>query len=166
MFAPSDEPFELPRWPEILPALDMPVTLVVESLQVRRLSIIGEGKPRLRIERADGRFTLGDGMLDLPELRIDSDRGPMRFAGFYRPRDNYRTQMRGDAELRLDPNSAPNRVSLLATGHLDDFRLQLRDPGAGAVVGGVALARRQRNTALEFRCEERTFAPAGVRFRR
>ena len=54
-----------------LPALDMPVTLVVESLQVRRLSIIGEGKPRLRIERADGRFTLGDGMLDLPELRID-----------------------------------------------------------------------------------------------
>ena len=126
VLAPSDEPFELPRWPDILPALDMPVTLVVESLQVRRLSIIGEGKPRLRIERADGRFTLGDGMLDLPELRIDSDRGPMRFAGFYRPHDNYRTQLRGDAELRLDPNSAPSRVSVLAAGHLDDFRLQLQ----------------------------------------
>lgn len=124
--APSDEPFELPRWPEVLPALDMPVTLVVESLQVQRLSIIDEGKPWLRVARADGRFTLGDGLLDLPELRIASDRGPMRFAGFYQPRDNYRTQLRGDAELRLDANSPPSRVSVVASGHLNDFRLQLQ----------------------------------------
>lgn len=124
--APSDEPFELPRWPEVLPALDMPVTLAVESLQVRRLSVIDEGRPWLRVNNANGRFTLANGALDLPELRIDSDRGPMRFAGFYRPRDNYRTQMRGEAELRLDANSAPNRVTATAAGHLDDFRLQLQ----------------------------------------
>lgn len=124
--APSDEPFELPRWPEVLPALDMPVTLAVESIQVRRLSIIDEGTPWWRIDRADGRFTLADGSLDLPELRIASDRGPMRFAGFYQPRDNYRTQLRGDAELRLDANSAPSRVTMTAAGDLDDFRLQLQ----------------------------------------
>lgn len=118
-----DEPFEWPRWPEVLPALDLPFELAVAQLQVRRLQVASATGPLLAISRADGAVTIGPGRLSATQLSVASDRGHLQLELDYRPRDNYRTTL--DARLRFPALAGQPAASARAIGKgdLDDFVL-------------------------------------------
>ena len=99
---PRDEaPFQWPRWPEVLPTLDLPFTVAVARLRVRGLQVVDATGPLLAIQRADGAVAIGPGQLSATDLRVASDRGSLQLALDYRVRDNYRTK--AEAHLRFPP---------------------------------------------------------------
>jgi len=59
----DDSPFELPRWPEVLPTLDMPVKITVQDLRVRDLRVV-------RVLPGDGEV---GGAVEASALRAGAD---------------------------------------------------------------------------------------------
>lgn len=124
VLAPA-KPLELPRWPDLLPALDWPITVAVAKLQVRDLRLRQDGQQLASIARIDGGLTVGKGALQLRDIRLASDRGDLRLAGDYRPRDNFRTSLAGRLVFPAKAGSRPATATLSAKGDLDDFLLAL-----------------------------------------
>ncbi|HMB57687.1 MAG TPA: translocation/assembly module TamB domain-containing protein [Arenimonas sp.] len=120
----NDKPFELPRWPDILPKLDLPLTVTVTKLSLNDLQVSRAGQSLIHIDSVDAAGSVGVGALDLDHLDLASDRGSLHLTGTYAPRDHFRTQLAGDALLTVVGGS-PTRAVLKASGDLDDFRLAL-----------------------------------------
>ena len=118
-------PLELPRWPALLPTLDMPLTVAVTQLQVRDLQVREGTQSWLRIASLQGGFTLSRGALDLRELALASDRGRLRLSGGYRPRDNFRTTLDARLVFPAVAGAAPAQATLTGKGDIDDFLLAL-----------------------------------------
>lgn len=125
MLPSDDDPFELPRWPEFLPAIDMPMTIAVDDLQITRLLIRNTRENLLWIHKADATVTLAKGLVDLPKLNVDSNRGQLDLKGEYVPREKYRTQLKGHYVAVTAKGIEPAKLSLLAKGDIDDFQLKL-----------------------------------------
>ncbi len=121
----DDKPLELPRWPEVLPRLEMPLTVAVTKLRVRDFQVFRENEPLVNIASADGGFTLEDGALQLTNITATSDRGRLRLAGSYRPRDDFRTALDGQLEFPAFEATPAAKAQFKAEGTLDDFRLSL-----------------------------------------
>lgn len=121
----DDEPFELPRWPEFLPAIDLPMTIAVDQLQITHLQIQDSKEKRVLVYQADAKVTLAKGKVDLPNLVLTSDSGNLNVKGEYLPSEKYRTDIRGDYVAITQAGIPPARLSLVAKGDLDDFRLTL-----------------------------------------
>jgi translocation and assembly module TamB len=122
VLAPA-KPLELPRWPEVLPALDWPITVAVAKLQVRDLRVRQDGRELAHIARIDGGLTVGHGGLQLRDLRLASNRSDLRLAGDYLPRDNFRTALSGRLDFPAVAGAPPATATLSAKGDLDDFLL-------------------------------------------
>jgi len=121
----DDEPFELPRWPEFLPAINLPMTIAIDDLQIVRLQIQDSRKKWLFIHKADAKLTLAKGRIDLPRLNVDSDRGLLDLKGEYLPREKYRTRLDGHYVAVTEKGIEPARLTLQAKGDIDDFILKL-----------------------------------------
>lgn len=119
----DDTPFELPRWPEVLPKLELPLTVSVRELTVTNFRIKRVDEPLLAISTVRSGFTIGDGTLHLDHLALASDRGDLSLSGDYVPNDNYRADLRGNASFPTTEGVAPARITLSAKGDFEDFRL-------------------------------------------
>ena len=50
----SDEPFELPRWPEVLPQIEPPLGLQADSIRIDGFTVTTAGEPTIDIARVRG----------------------------------------------------------------------------------------------------------------
>lgn len=119
----SDEPFEWPRWPQVLPAIEMPLSLSVSQLEIVELAVDHDDTPVLQVHRASGELRLGPGELWLNRVRVDSDRGRLLVGLDYQARNNYRTAI--DARWRpvRVAGAAAANLRIIGRGNLDDFVL-------------------------------------------
>ncbi len=123
---PTDnKPFELPRWPEFLPAIDLPMTIAVDQLQITQLQIQNAKEKLVLVYQADAEVTLANGKVDLPKLVLKSDSGDLDLKGEYLPREKYRTNLNGHYIAITGNGIAPAQLALTAKGDMDDFTLRL-----------------------------------------
>nr|WP_157981362.1 translocation/assembly module TamB domain-containing protein [Lysobacter tabacisoli] len=155
----SDEPFELPRWPDVLPDINPPLGLQADDVRVDGLAITRGGEPLLDIRTLRAGVDARRGRLHVDRLELDSDRGRLSARGDYVPADNYRTDVTARLELpaatgrtrpvlgfvargdlaRMDVAAAgnapaPTRITLALRGQ-DDPRWRLRARSEGLDVG-------------------------------
>lgn len=116
---PSDEPFELPAWPEILPAINPPLALRADAVEIDGLRITRQRESLIDIRRVRGGIFADDGRLHLEKVGIDSDRGDFVLQGDYVPAENYRTDLVATAVVPLPDSRVPLRIGMVAKGDLD-----------------------------------------------
>ena len=113
----SDEPFELPTWPELLPQIEMPIAIQADTLEIDGLRITQSTQPMIDIRRARGGIDIGDGYFKTERLAIDSDRGRINLQGGYEPRNGYATDLVATAVFPAPLGRAPPRLGLVALGN-------------------------------------------------
>lgn len=113
----SDEPFELPRWPDVLPDIAMPLTVQSDHVAINGLRVSGTGEPLIDIHQAKGGLELGPGHVHAEQLVIHSDRGRFGLHGHYSPRRNHRTDLVVTAVFPAEPGQAPARLGMVARGN-------------------------------------------------
>lgn len=131
----DDSPTEMPKWPDMLPVLDMPLTVNVRKLQVRGLQLMHGADRWARISRIDGALLVGPGRLQLKQVALVSDLGVLRIDGDYLPEDNFRSTLDGRVVFPAVSGAPPALLTFAARGDLDDFGFSL----AGRAPAPVAL---------------------------
>ena len=131
----SDEPFELPRWPDVLPAINPPLALQADDVRVDGFRVTQGGKPLIDIRSLRGGLDAQSGRLHVERLAVDSDRGRFAAHGDYAPRDDYRTDLVATAVIPVPnaPLRTPLRLGFVARGDLARMDVAL----AGAAPGPV-----------------------------
>ncbi|TWT19266.1 translocation/assembly module TamB [Luteimonas marina] len=121
----SDKPFEMPTWPEVLPRIDLPLSLQADSIRMDGLVVTSEGQPVIDIATLRGGIDAKQGELQLENIAVDSDRGRFTAHGVYAPDDHYRTDLTASALLPAPfPRPRP-RIGLVARGNLDTMDVAL-----------------------------------------
>lgn len=117
--ASADEPFEMPTWPEVLPQINLPLSLESDTIRVDGLRVTRAGAPLIDIASIRGGIDARQGELRLAALVVDSDRGRFTADGVYAPDDHYRTDLTASALLPAPfPRPRP-RIGAVARGDLD-----------------------------------------------
>ena len=84
----SNEPFELPRWPESLPAIAPPLALEADAIAIDDLQVLRATAPQptsiVRLQRVRGGLAAEDGRLHLERVVADTDRGRFTVHGVTR----------------------------------------------------------------------------------
>ncbi len=114
-----------PRWPDVLPRLDVPFTTQVRALDLRGLRISREGAPLLAITRAHGALTLAPGRVEIAGLDVASDRGVLHMDARMDARRAWATRLRASWQAPADAQGPPAQLRLVAGGDLDRFVLAL-----------------------------------------
>ena len=114
----SDEPFELPRWPESLPHIEPPLALQADTFRIDGFKVTREGQPLIDIRHARGGIDAANGALHIEHVVVDSDRGRFSAHGDYLPRDDYRSDLVATAVLPAPAGRTPARLGLVARGDL------------------------------------------------
>ena len=122
--APSDEPFELPRWPDVLPALEVPLSFQADTIAVDNLTVTRLGEHQVSVHKLRGGLTLADGELEARALKVNTDLGDLLLEGHYRPHDNYQTDLVARALVPL-PTGEVARLGLAVRGDLDRMEAAL-----------------------------------------
>lgn len=122
MKAVPDEP--TPDWPAVLPALDLPLALRIDALDVRDVTVQpvaeGDAPPPILIDRVAATVSLQPGRLALDALDLAAPQGHVRGAVHYAPVEGFATRLALDGELtagarlalRLDGTLAKGRATL------------------------------------------------------
>ena len=147
--ARSDEPFELPRWPESLPAIEMPLAIQADRIVIDGLAVSSGGEPVVDIRRLRGGIDIASGRLHAERLQVDSDLGQFSLHGDYVPAEDYRSDLLLTAVLPAPHGHTPARLGLVARGDLSGMEVGIggRAPGplrATLTLGGDAEAPRWR----------------------
>jgi len=121
--AASEEPFELPRWPDVLPAIEMPLAIQADRIIIDGLAVHSGGEPVIDIRRLRGGIDIANGRLHAEHLEVDSDRGRFTVHGDYVPADNYRSDLLATAVLPAPHGHSPARLGLVARGDLARMEL-------------------------------------------
>jgi translocation and assembly module TamB len=114
----SDKPFELPKWPDVLPGIAPPLALQARAIRIDGLKVLQEGEPLVDIRHARGGLDADDGKLHLERLRVESDRGVFAVHGDYAPREDYRSDLVATAVLPAPAGRTAPRLGLVAKGDL------------------------------------------------
>lgn len=114
----SDEPFELPRWPEVLPEIAPPLELQADDVRVDGFLLTQEGEKLIDIRTLRTGLDAQQGKLHVEHLYLDSDYGRLNLHGDYVPRENYRTDLTASALPAAAPGRTPARIGLVARGNL------------------------------------------------
>lgn len=132
----SDTAFKLPQWPEVLPTLDLPLTLEADAIAIDALSLLQEGESMLQVQRARAGIRLGHGWLQIAHLQLDSNRGSFTAQGSYTPRQNFQTQLKIEAALPAALGAHAPQFTLTAQGNLAKLDIH----GSGQLPGATTLA--------------------------
>ncbi len=116
--AKSDEPFELPSWPDSLPQIEMPLAMQVDVIAVNGLRITSGGEPMIDIARMAGGIEVANGEFKATRLRVDSDQGNFGIDGHYVPARDYDTDLTATAILPAPRGRTPASLGLVARGDL------------------------------------------------
>jgi translocation and assembly module TamB len=119
----SDEPFELPRWPESLPGINPPLALQaddvrIDGFKVMRRHLDQRREPLIDVRRLRAGLDAQGGQLHVEHLDADTDRGHFTLHGDYAPRDDYRMDLVATAVLPATVGHTPPRLGLVARGDL------------------------------------------------
>lgn len=115
----DDTPFEMPTWPEVLPQIELPLSLESDTIRVDGLRVTSAGAPMIDIATIRGGLDARQGELIVKQVVVDSDRGRFSIDGHYAPGDHYRTDLTASALLPAPfPRTRP-RLGLVARGDLD-----------------------------------------------
>ncbi|KGQ19153.1 Pathogenicity protein [Lysobacter dokdonensis DS-58] len=112
----SDEPFEFPRWPESLPAIEPPLALQADTIRIEGLRVTREGAPVIAIRTAGGGLRASHGLLHVEHVAVDSDLGRFAMHGDYVPRERYRTDFVATAVLPSRGGRTAPRFGIVARG--------------------------------------------------
>ncbi|MGY1518929.1 translocation/assembly module TamB domain-containing protein [Luteimonas sp. A482] len=122
---PADTPFELPTWPEVLPRIDLPLSLQADTIRVDGLRVTRAGQALVNVATIRGGLDARQGELRIAALVADSDRGRFTAHGVYAPGDHYRADLTASALLPAAfPRPRP-RIGLVARGDLDHMDVAL-----------------------------------------
>jgi len=124
-----DTPFELPRWPDSLPRIDLPLSLQADTIRIDGFRVEQAGESLIDIRSVRGGLDAQQGELNLTNVVVDSDRGLFTAHGVYAPDDDYRMDVTASALMPAPPARTRPRIGLVARGDLS--RLDI------AVVGHV-----------------------------
>ena len=127
----GDAPFELPRWPDVLPRIEPPLALRADAIRIDRLDVLREGEPLLAITSARGGLHASSGRLHVERLQVASNRGQFALHGDYVPREDFRADLLATAVLPAPAGRTAPRLGLVAKGDLSrmDVAIAGRMPG-------------------------------------
>jgi len=115
--APSpDEPFELPRWPEVMPQIELPLDLQADQLVVDRFVYTSGGEQVMDISSLRGGIDMGDGYVEATAIKARTNLGNFSVDGYYRPGDRYDTDLTVSAGFPAPRGKTPARLGLVARG--------------------------------------------------
>lgn len=114
----SDEPFELPRWPESLPSINPPLALQADDVRIDSLRVTQNRLPLIDVRRLRAGLDASAGELHVETLDADTDRGRFTLHGDYVPDDDYRMDLVATAVLPAQAGTTPARLGLVARGNL------------------------------------------------
>ncbi|MFC4728711.1 translocation/assembly module TamB domain-containing protein [Coralloluteibacterium thermophilus] len=130
--ASEDPPDEAPPgWPDVLPEVELPLSLVADAVVVRNAVVEQDGAHLVAIRTLTAAADLADGRLHLRGLDLDSDRGALRLDADYAPRENFRTRLAGNATLPAHAGRDPVALRIDAEGDLARFVLDLEGAAPG-----------------------------------
>jgi len=121
----SDEPFELPRWPEVLPEIAPPLELQADDVRVDGFLLTQASEKLIDVRTLRGGLDARQGELHVEHLFVDSDRGRFNVHGDYVPRDDYRTDLTASAVLPAADGRTPARIGLVARGDLSRMNVAI-----------------------------------------
>ncbi|KAF1686912.1 pathogenicity protein [Pseudoxanthomonas broegbernensis] len=121
--ARSDEPFELPRWPQSLPAIEMPIAIQADRIAVDGLKVSSGGEPLIDIRSLRGGIDVANGSLHAERLQVDSDLGLFSVHGDYQPARDYRADLQVTAVFPAPRGRSPARLGLIARGDLSGMEV-------------------------------------------
>ena len=121
----QESTFELPRWPEVLPRIDLPLALESDAIRVDGLRVTRAGAALIDIASIRGGLDARRGELSVSQLVVESDRGRFSADGSYAPRDHYRTDLTATAVLPAPFPRPRARLGLVARGDLDAMDLAI-----------------------------------------
>ncbi len=121
----SEEPFELPRWPDVLPAISMPLAIQADTIVIDGLRISQQAQPLIDIAKVRGGMEIANGEFRAQQLQVSSNRGDFRIDGHYLPVDDYRTDLTVRGLLPAPRGKAPARLGLVARGDLAHMEVAL-----------------------------------------
>lgn len=152
----DDEPFRLPTWPDSLPDIGpLPLSLQAASIRVDDLRVIREGQPLVQVHQVRGGLNAADGLLELEQVRVASDRGRFNLHGHYAPRDNHAVDLTGGAVLPAPPGRTRPNFGLVARGDAAHLDLVVTGHAPSPVLATLAL---RGGTDPDWRLEARTSA--------
>lgn len=135
----SEEPFELPRWPESLPAINPPLELHADAFAIDDLRVTQAGEAVIAIAKARGGLRAQTGHLQLAQLQVDSDRGHFTVHGDYTPRDDYAMDLTASAVLPARAGRTPASLGLVARGDLSRLHVAVAGRAPGPVRANLTL---------------------------
>jgi translocation and assembly module TamB len=112
----SEEPFEFPRWPESLPAIEPPLALQADTIHIDGLRVTQSGVPMVDVRSARGGLRASRGSLHVEHVNVDSDVGRFAMHGDYVPRARYRTDFTATAVLPTQGGRTAPRFGIVARG--------------------------------------------------
>ncbi len=124
----SNTPFELPQWPDVLPTLELPLSVYADAIAIDAFTLLQDSNPQLTLHRLRGGVRLGNGWAHFRHLQLDTDYGALHVHGRYAPRQNFRTDLHASATLKDNP--VP--VTLQAQGDLNAFTMEAEGKLPGA----------------------------------
>ncbi|HEY4529888.1 MAG TPA: translocation/assembly module TamB domain-containing protein [Luteimonas sp.] len=124
---PSDdgEPFSLPRWPEVLPQIEPPLGLQADTIEIDGFRVLRGGEPMIDIAHVRGGIEARRGLLELHDVRVDSDRGIVLVDGEYAPAEDYRMDLTASALLPAPAGTTRPRLGLVARGDVSALDVAL-----------------------------------------
>ncbi|MFP7726011.1 translocation/assembly module TamB domain-containing protein [Lysobacter sp. D1-1-M9] len=135
-----DEPFELPRWPEVLPDIAPPLALRADDIRIDGFRVFdAAGETTIDVRTLRGGVHAQPGRLDIEQLRVDSDRGRFGVHGTYRPDEDYRTDLTVTALLPAAGGRSPARLGLVARGDLARMDVAVAGAAPGPLRGSLVL---------------------------
>ena len=111
-----DEPFELPRWPDVLPQIELPLNIQADALVVDGFRYTSAGKTVIDVSSARGGIDIGDGYAEATAIKLRSNLGNFAVDGHYRPGDRYETDLTVSAGFPAPRGKTPARLGLVARG--------------------------------------------------
>lgn len=135
----SDEPFELPRWPESLPAINPPLELHADAIAIDDLRVTQAGEPVIAIASARGGLRAQTGHLHVAQLQVTSDRGRFAVHGDYTPRDDYAVDLTASAVLPARTGRTPAALGLVARGDLSRLHVAVAGRAPGPIRASLTL---------------------------
>ncbi|MDL5364123.1 translocation/assembly module TamB domain-containing protein [Xanthomonas sp. NCPPB 2654] len=123
--AKSEEPFELPSWPQSLPQIEVPLALQADHITIDGLRITQAQQPMIDIRTLRGGIEVANGEFRSKQLVVTSDRGDFRVDGDYVPAQDYKADLTASAVLPAARGRTLARLGLVARGNLDKMEVAI-----------------------------------------
>lgn len=121
--AKSDEPFEMPSWPESLPQIEMPLAIQADTIIIDGFRVTQAQEPVIDIAKLRGGLEIANGEFRARQLKVDSNLGDFRIDGHYLPGNDYTTDITIGASLPAPRGRTPAKLGLVARGNLDRMEI-------------------------------------------